>query len=69
MKDLDDDTGTVEHLNAGRALEVARLARRNVVVDRDEIDLRFSFLPVVERIRVVDLIEDVLIVAAFFFAT
>jgi hypothetical protein len=36
MKDLDDDAGAIEHLHARRALEVARLAGRHVVIDRDE---------------------------------
>ena len=33
VEDLDDDAGAVEHLRAGGALEVARLARRELVVD------------------------------------
>ena len=35
VEDLDDDAGAIEHLGAGRALEVARLARGDLVVDDD----------------------------------
>src|SRR4051794_38593654 len=39
MEDLDDDAGAVEHLASRRALEVARLARREIVIDGDEVHL------------------------------
>ena len=39
VEDLDDDAGAVEDLAARRALEVARLARRQIVIDGDESDL------------------------------
>ena len=34
VEDLQDDRGAVEHLDAGRLLEVARLRRRDVVIDQ-----------------------------------
>ena len=37
MEDFHDHPGAVEHLRAGRALQVAGLARRNLVVDDDEL--------------------------------
>ena len=40
MEDVDDDARAVEHLRAGRALEVARLARRDLVVDDHDLRLR-----------------------------
>ena len=40
MEDLDDDAGAIEHLRAGRTLEVARLARRDLVIDDHELRLR-----------------------------
>ena len=40
MEDLDDHAGAIEHLRAGRALEVARLARRDLVIDDHELRLR-----------------------------
>src|SRR5690606_19694463 len=40
MEDVDDDASAVEHRRAGGALEVTRLAGREIVVDGDQIDLR-----------------------------
>ena len=39
VEDLDDDAGSVEHLGAGGALEVADLAGREIMVDDDEFGL------------------------------
>ena len=48
MKDLDDDAGAIEHLHARRALEVARLTGRQIMIHRDEIDLRHRLTIAVE---------------------
>ena len=37
MENLHDNPGPVEHLRAGRALEIAGLARRNIVIDYHEL--------------------------------
>ncbi len=39
VEDLDDHARAVQHLDVGRALEVAGLARCQIVVDRDERDV------------------------------
>ena len=56
VKDLDDHAGPIEHLRAGCALEVAGLARRDVMVDDHECRLRrlgiVLFLPAVRLVRV-----------------
>ena len=43
MEDLHDHAGAIEHLRAGRALEVACLARRDLVIDDHELRLRPRF--------------------------
>ena len=60
VEDLDDDAGAVEDLHAGGAFEVSRLARREIVVDGDDVDLGVGVHPVV-----VDLVLFVLVAARF----
>ena len=51
-EDLEDDRGAIEHLDAGRLFEVARLRRRDVVIDEDGVDARVGLLAVAALARV-----------------
>ena len=39
VENLDDDAGAVQHLGAGGALQIADLARRELMIDDDECGL------------------------------
>ena len=39
-EDLQDHRGAVEHLHAGRLLQISRLRRRDVVIDEHRLDRR-----------------------------
>ncbi len=59
MEDLHDHPGAVEHLRAGCALEIAGLARRNIVVDDHELRpcLRIRFAPPGVRLLLVGVLK------------
>ena len=57
MEDLHDHAGSIEHLRAGCALDVAGLARRDIMIEDDEFRLR-------RRVRIVSRSRGIRLVLA-----
>src|SRR5687768_6769109 len=51
MEDLQDHPGAIEHLRAGCPLQVARLVRRELVIDKDKLRLPHSVSVRLHRCR------------------